>query len=424
MQDRIDNGWKMAENHIFQFDFLNDEFSKCPKELQAILNDSEKRKKLVIYINPPYCEATSSKTIRAEESHHKSGVSNSRIKEKYQGILSQGAKELYALFLFRCYQELPNCIIANFSTLKALKGVHYREFRDVFIPKLEKLFIVPAWTFDNVNGRFPIGFFIWNTQKKEKFSSITADIFDETNSFLGKKTVVATPKQTIKDWLRKYNDVENPIGWLVRGSVDVQNNRIVFITSKPSASVLKASNANMITAKNLIENCIFHSVRKVVPATWINDRDQYVYPNDGWEFDSAFQFDCVIYSLFAESNVIKAEDGVNNWIPFTREEVGCKKTFKSHFMSDFLKTLALSSSAQSVYVSALQLWKYYHIQDGAHPDASFYDIRRYFKGKRKGRMNNISDDATYNALIEDLREKMSLLAKQIEEKVYEYGFLV
>ena len=22
MQDRIDNGWKMAENHIFQFDFL------------------------------------------------------------------------------------------------------------------------------------------------------------------------------------------------------------------------------------------------------------------------------------------------------------------------------------------------------------------------------------------------------------------
>ena len=57
MTDRIANGWRMAENHVFQFDFLNDDFSKCPEELQEILHDAEKRKKLVIYINPPYAEA-------------------------------------------------------------------------------------------------------------------------------------------------------------------------------------------------------------------------------------------------------------------------------------------------------------------------------------------------------------------------------
>ena len=35
MMDRIDNGWPMAENHVFQFDFLNDDFTECPEELQG-----------------------------------------------------------------------------------------------------------------------------------------------------------------------------------------------------------------------------------------------------------------------------------------------------------------------------------------------------------------------------------------------------
>ena len=39
-------------------------------------------------------------------------------------------------------------------------------------------------------------------------------------------------------------------------------------------------------------------------------------------------------------------------------------------------------------------------------------------------MNPSSDDKTYNTLIADLRNKMKLLAKEIEVKVYEYGFLL
>ena len=424
MQDRINNGWNMPENHIFQFDFLNDDFSKCPESLQEILKDEEKRKKLVIYINPPYAEATSSNTISAKESKHKSGVATSKIKEKYQNLLVQGAKELYVLFIFRCYKELSNCIIANFSKIKTLQGTHYKEFRNAFIPKLEKLFIVPAWTFDNVKGKFPIGFFVWDTKIKEKFTSINIDIFDENGELLGNKLILATPEKNIKDWLRKYKDEENPIGWLVRGSADVQNNRVVFITSKPSESVLKASNASMITSKNLIENCIFHTVRKVIESTWINDRDQYLYPNNKWEADDEFKSDCLIYSLFAESNTIKAEHGINHWIPFKREEVGCKKTFKSNFMSNFLQSIKLSNASKVVYTSALELWTYYHSQEKATPDASFYDIRLYFQGEENGKMNSTSDDEVYNELIIDLRNKMKLLAKEITPKVYKYGFLV
>lgn len=47
----------LLKDHIFQFDFLNDDFSKLPQSLQDIINDPEKRKKLILYINPPYAES-------------------------------------------------------------------------------------------------------------------------------------------------------------------------------------------------------------------------------------------------------------------------------------------------------------------------------------------------------------------------------
>jgi hypothetical protein len=53
----------LLKDHIFQFDFLNDDFSQLPQSLQDIINDPEKRKKLILYINPPYAEATNAKTV-------------------------------------------------------------------------------------------------------------------------------------------------------------------------------------------------------------------------------------------------------------------------------------------------------------------------------------------------------------------------
>lgn len=59
MHERIDHGANLLKNHVFQFDFLNDDFTKLPQSLQEIINNPEKRKKLVMYINPPYAEVSS-----------------------------------------------------------------------------------------------------------------------------------------------------------------------------------------------------------------------------------------------------------------------------------------------------------------------------------------------------------------------------
>ena len=88
----------------------------------------------------------------------------------------------------------------------------------------------------------------------------------------------------------------------------------------------------------------------------------------------------------------------------------------------------LSPAAKSVLDAGRELWRYYHAQPNANPNASYYDIRLHFQGsttdaKGKVRMNSESSDTKYTALIGDLRKAMKALARHIEPKVYEYGFL-
>ena len=89
------------------------------------------------------------------------------------------------------------------------------------------------------------------------------------------------------------------------------------------------------------------------------------------------------------------------------------------------KPIKFSKEATDVFEAGKKLWRHYH-QTGSYinVNASYYDIRKYFKGTdANGRMNNKSIDEKYNKLIKDLRDKMDILAKKIELKIYEYGFL-
>ena len=86
-------------------------------------------------------------------------------------------------------------MLAEFSTLKILLGQNFIRFNSFFNAKLLKLFLVPANTFDNVKGSFPIGFFIWDTSINERFSSITADVFDANDHFIGFKKI-QKPEET------------------------------------------------------------------------------------------------------------------------------------------------------------------------------------------------------------------------------------
>ena len=452
MHDRIKNGANLLESHVFQFDFLNDDFKKLPQGLQDIINDPKKREKLLVYINPPYAESNGKVT------NTRSNIQDTYIHTKYGLKLGKASAELYAQFLARIYFEISGCIIGEFSKLKLITGGNSAVFRTHFLAQLKKLFVVPADTFDNVKGKFPIGFFIWQTAQTtkgkkgkaiEKFTQIQADVYDENANMVGVKTFYSNDDDNsrLNDWLNLYklNKTTEYIGVLVADAPDFQHNTAVCILNERGIGNFKYIT---ISKDNLMQTCIYFAVRHAIAATWLNDRDQFLYPNKGWETDTIFQNDCLAFTLFDGQNQICVKENLNNWIPFSESEVNARDKFNSNFMSRYIsgkieitptaqkamKTLITTSTRQSplvfsaeakaVFDTGRELWRYYHAQPNCNVNASLYDIREHFQGRTAaGRMNSSSSDTQYTTYIKALRDALKVLAKCIEEKVYLYGFL-
>jgi len=487
MHDRINNGANLLHDHVFQFDFLNDEFlpksqgGKLPNKLYEIITDPEKRKKLVIYINPPYAEATTAKTVTGT-GKNKSGVAiQNKANQYFKSKIGSATNEVFALFMAQVYDKIQDGILAQFSTLKFVQGSNFDKFKEYFKAKYLGGFVVPANTFDNVKGEFPIGFTIWNLNAKVKIEQIICDVYDRNGEYIGKKNFYGNLPDSINKWIVRYqNDFNIQLGLLVSAAPDFQHNNQLAILSKQQERY-----CFNICKENLIISAVYFAARLCIEHSWLNDRDQFLYPNDGWKEDTEFQNDCLIFTLFHEQNKISCKHGVNHWIPFTEAEVNAREKFDSHFMSDFLKgkikaeskenlfeenpsgdvsssfssalnpsnrgekegfsaradgtqvtsspnatrlqapaPLSFSPEAQAVIDAGRELWRYYHSKPNVNVNASLYDIKEYFQGRnQQGKMNFRSNDETYNELIANLREKLKTLAKKIEPKVYEYGFL-
>lgn len=458
MRERIatmGKGSNLLESHVFQFDFLNGDFEDLPKGLKDIIKDEEKRKKLIIYINPPFKEHPSSRNITSE-SNSKKGLAKSATYDKYFNIIGSAARELYAQFIFRIYREINGCVLAHFSTVKILNSQNFYKFRANYQAKLKSLFISPSFTFDNVKGQFPIGFFIWDTNERQIFDYIEADIYDANGLYKGKKEFKAVSKNRyVIDWLRRYYDKNGKrISYLRILGTDMQCNKYIFVTNNPSPNDFKEKLLADVTCNNLIVICIYYTIRHVIEPTWINNRDQFLYPRRSWISDQEFLNNCLVYTLFNNLIQTNGEGLENHWIPFTEDELQAPDKFQSHFMSDFIagklkpqtaetlfgseesliptEPIQFSPEAQAVMDAGRELWYYYmHHKDkelyGAQSinvNASYYDIRRYFQGETNGKMNPDSKDETYMRLWGNIKDALKVLAKKIEPKVYLYGFLL
>jgi hypothetical protein len=391
----IDEHLDLLPAHIFQFDFLNDSFDKLPEGLRNIINDPEKRRKLVVYINPPYAEAASA-TTHSGTGHNKQNVALAhKTSAAYKGTLGRGVNELFAQFMTRIYDKIPYAKIAMFSTLKYINSQNFIKFRSYFLAEFKAGFICRSNTFDNVNGKFPIGFLIWDTENKKAITSINVDVLEADNNV--EKCLVSGTKsfspvdegKYIVNWLREYFDKgDGQIGYLRFQGTDFQTSSNAFFTSKPTENDIRESKITNITKSNLIEICIYLAVRLCVEPTWLNNRDQFLYPNDGWENDEEFQNNCLVFSLFHGQNRISSTHGVNHWIPFTEREVDAQEKFTSNFMSDFLKDKIFSDEARAVLDAGLELWRYYHAKIKNNPPPPpltprFTTFANFFKAAKK-----------------------------------------
>lgn len=463
MLQRVEDGFGLYANHIFQFDFLNDALldytntegtfirSKVPTQLQEIIKDEEERKKLIIFINPPFKEAATKTTVTGNGDNATGVAVNSKIYKKYSSKWGISCRELFAQFMIRIYEQIPGAKIGQFSTLKIPVAPNFEGFRKYFLAKSGHSFIVPAKTFDNVPSQFPIGFFTWDTDVKIPIGEIISDVFDQNGEQITQKRLaVEQSVRSINDWIittRKREGQRN-IGFMSAKGCDFQNQNYNFIINNKSQ--LPHPRGTQITDMNLREIAIYIAVRHSVQKNWLNDRDQFCEPHSTWNTDIEFINDCLAYTLFCHANNIQSDKGINYWQPFTEEQLGINNELSNHFMTDFItgkitpkiiwkdlhknenenstQALVFSYEAQCVFDAALKVWQYYYKQPDADLNAAYYDIRKYFQGtklNKKGKeiMCSTSDDETYNTLHTELRKAHKYLAEKIACKVYEHGFL-
>jgi hypothetical protein len=463
----------VAATH-FQYDYLNDDIddfcqfdynltNKMPLELRQAIADSKANKKgakkILVLMNPPYAEAGNSSnpsiSNKGGETTTKDGVANTRVAGCMMTNYGRATNELFAQFMVRISQELPNAALATFSTLKYVNAPNFEQFRYYWKAKYLGGFVVHSKAFDGLNGNFPIGFLVWDTSKKHTITEIETTALDKGTNWVGEKSFYNLPNENFLNvWLSRPRTNGVPVIPL--------KNCISPATSKPSvttwandaiaymrcsvndlqhasqhtalfSSAFSDGHGFYLTPKNLWQAAVIFSVRRLIRPTWLNDRDQFLQPTE--KLTQAFKNDCLIWMLFNGSNLTASANDlewndkkwniVNHFIPFTETEVNAKGRFESSFMSDYLKDLILSKEASAVLNAGRDIWRAYFATDFERkirteyklnrPDVGWYQIRKALEasGKESGYEFDFSAfKAAYDALSEKLRPM-----------VYELGFL-
>ncbi|MDR2148713.1 MAG: hypothetical protein LBE91_19905 [Tannerella sp.] len=446
MFERIERGANLWKQQVFQFDFLNDDFlpeskgGKLPDELYNIISDEKKRRKLLVYINPPYGEAANTKAIFGTGRIKDKIATEHKTKGRFKTMIGAATNDIASHFLARIYYDIPSCKLALFSKVKFICAQNYIKFRQFFKADFMRGFAVKSDSFDNVDGHFPISFTVWDLEGTKFPEFVETDVPEENT----KKKFYDGLHKSINQWIKHFSaGQDNTIGYLIVDAPDFQKIHQPFMTLKKTS---RHAYFFCFDVNNLIEGCIYFAVRLCIKATWLNDRDQFYYPNDSWKNDIEFQNDCLAFTLFHGQNRISVKDGVNHWIPFVEKEIKANYKFESHTITNFITgerkrngythlfaqleeenslKREFSKEAKDVFEAGKAIWIYYHRQPNVNVNASFYDIKEFFKGRNeKGNVNSKAENQDFDLLEKELTAKLKILSRKIEPKVYEYGFLL
>ncbi|WP_460811738.1 hypothetical protein [Luteimonas pelagia] len=449
----------------FQYDYLNDDVDdfgqidysltdKVPMELRrAVLEAKEQSrgaKKILVLINPPYAEAANS-----QGNAGKTGVASTRIAASMEGM-GKATNELFVQFLVRIQRELPNAVVAMFSTLKYVNAPNFAKFRELWSPKYLGGFVVHSKAFDGVKGNFPIGFLIWDTSVDDPDSRLETIALDKDGAPVGEKTFYRVEiRPPLSSWVRRpradSNDavplknaispadstkdargrwVDGAIGSLMCNGNDVQNAGTMTALFS-SVHAVGHAGGFFVTKENLSQAAVVFAVRRLIKPTWLNDRDQFLQPSGALSGD--FVSDCLIWMLFNGSNLTaganelqwngRAWSLVNHFLPFTEQEVGAPGRFESNFMSEYLATIRLSREAADVIDEGRKLWQKYHATSFERKvreelklnrsDVGWYQIRRALEA--------YSDRMIVS--FDPMRTVYAALSAKLRPQVYQYGFL-
>jgi hypothetical protein len=331
---------------VFQYDYLNDDVGnvfegdhradaprldfggrrtwKLPQRLRDELQNPEIR--WIVLINPPFATAQKGGATGA----NKADVSMTQVRQvMHERSLGETSRELFAQFLFRIRREFAgrSAWLGLFSTLKYVNATNDQRLRDaVFRYEFRRGFIFSSANFDGPSrgSQFPVGFLIWNLARQMSLEdqTIEVDVFDKSVQKTGRKHLPSAHRDRfLSKWIdRPRTEAVFPpfsqaitvksngpdirdriasgfIGSLMCAGNDVQHSGMTALFSGPYAS----AGGHSITPANFEQALVVHAVRLLPKAEWHNDRDQFMQPA-AEPLPAAFVDDCVVWSLYANSN--------------------------------------------------------------------------------------------------------------------------
>lgn len=335
------------EAEHFQFDFLNDYIpmpgelvageTKMPKGLlEAFMGD----KKILFFLNPPYARNNGGGFMSNATSTTVSDTKlNVQMKAEGYGACSANlyAQFLYGIEKIKREYKLTNCYIGIFCKSLFLTGGSYDKFREHFLNDFEYIdgFQFNAKHFADCSDAWGVLFSMWKSGETEDKENFTVDNCDIKGDVSNNEIIITDKKclynigdnETASEWVlpsgkyEKMNVVpltsglkignnttskmnKGTLGGLVNKGNNVQQSaQLVAILNGRFND--KGTRVVDIMPENFTKCVALFSARRLITGkygTWINDKDEYLAPNESHQKFEEFVNDSVIFSLFESAS--------------------------------------------------------------------------------------------------------------------------
>lgn len=475
-----DNRWG---GQVFHYDFLNDNApspffgpddgdNRIPSTVDRTLREAAKAgKRLVFLANPPYGTAG----VMGVDS--KAGIALTSVNEEMKRAkMDKAASQLYAQFMFRFAQiaqqyGFTSTTIGMFSPLNHMCSGSYAKFRQWWYSRntYQGGFMFQASHFADVSGAWGISFTVWSEGATPLNRDIEIDLRDVADfqvRSIGTKGLEAPDGRAASDWLAvasssgsmdapKFSSGLNVTdawdgGWrtgtvcgFVAKANCPQQQQIVFWLSGPLTD--KRTKTTLVAPDNWRRAVALFGARKLVTGNWINDKDEYLAPDEAAAGYDQWVNDCHVYALLHPSNNCTAMREVqykgkswrikNNWFWRTRATTldslnnvntgglyrDARAENEDAYFAQVLDSITLSDDARRILGMVDALWiKSLDVREdyaAGHPDlhlmahdAGIYQLKQFWK-------------ALYPVEWEEIRVAHKAMADRLRDGVYDYGFL-
>ena len=317
----------------WQMDFLNDGDEGFDK---GLIKAFEQNKPIVFFINPPYGTAA----VNGSTGTSRAGTNNTAIRDEMNETKFGGSENLQHQFMYRITKliqkyHLTNAYFALFSKPIWLSGAKQGKFLKNFSSQWEckDAYLFQASHFADVSGAWGISLTLWKSDNQAtpitEYNMKLIDILDDGSiDVVGHHTIynsaffnkandwVKEPIKSLKekktfpcltsglklDTLgRDRNELSMMLGSLTLKGNNVKENStgVLWLTSTYANGHCACACA---CAENFTRCTALFTARKLIEGNWINDKDEYLAPNEDHPEYKRFEADATVYSLFHNSS--------------------------------------------------------------------------------------------------------------------------